>query len=113
MDKFGRIFSLVAWIGLGAGLVYIDGFSGLGFYLLASLSALFLNRLALSIFQLRFSYALMVFLPISVIFGALCMFIFAFVSGADAVTTIPRWIWYSTLIYSSSAVALTIRLSEL
>lgn len=103
----------VMWLGLGAVLFAVDGLFGLVLSLVLLLTILFIDRLTpLIIRSSRFRHTLMIILPTTVIFGVFCLFAFAFLRGADAVATIPRWLWYAASIYSAIAIGLVIRLDR-
>jgi hypothetical protein len=112
MDRIwaGRL----VWLGLATCTFFIDGFVGLAFTLLLLLTVFIVDRFAFIFLRRshRFTYYLMIFLSATVIFGVVCLFVFAFVRGADAVATIPRWIMYSAFLYSTAAIGLTLKLDR-
>jgi uncharacterized RDD family membrane protein YckC len=62
--------------------------------------------------QIRVPSILVAGLLSSVILIAFVIFFVAAVSGADAISAMPKWVWFSVAIYSGSAIGLAGRLSE-
>jgi len=114
MKKRDYIIRLMICVGLGALVVSIDGIGGLRLILALSLFLLLADLLCQVIVRRgwRFPRTLLTGLLASVMILAVLLFSFAVVKGADAVASIPRWVWEGIVIYSGVAIGLTIRLSD-
>jgi lysylphosphatidylglycerol synthetase-like protein (DUF2156 family) len=101
-------------VALGGLLIPIDGIAGLRFILILSLCILLVNHLSRTLVKRRKRCpprVLLNGLPVSVIVVAVFLFLLAIARGADAVASLPAWVWEVIVIYCGIALGVAIKFS--
>jgi len=114
MKKHDYLIPGIICAALGGLLISLDGIAGLRFILILSLCILLVKRLSRTLVKRRkrFPRVFLTGLPVSVIAVAVFLFLLAIARGADAVASLPAWVWEVIVIYCGIALGVAIKFSD-